>query len=146
MQLSRFIFKFRDSCIYKWVNVNINFAEWNNLMFPKIHIFLFTEDEPIYTLPFSFHFLLYWKSFMSIRNRPYMTLKGSTLSNRGYERSEHPRIGLRRDACTLKECPNTPTGRPLQGRYPTFSLCPGVLRTLGYRAKTLSASLADKCG
>ena len=22
----------------------------------KIHIFLFTEDEPIYTLPFSFHF------------------------------------------------------------------------------------------
>ena len=50
--------------------------------------------------------------YMIIRNRPYMTLKGSTLSNRGYERSEHPRIGLRRDACTLQECPNraTPSG------------------------------------
>ena len=28
----------------------------NRLVFPKNHIFLFTEDEPIYTLPFSFHF------------------------------------------------------------------------------------------
>ena len=55
------IFKFRDSCIYTWVNVNLNFAEWNDLMFPKIHIFLFTEDEPIYTLPFSFHFSFNWK-------------------------------------------------------------------------------------
>ena len=50
------IFMFKDSCIYTWVNVNLNFAERNNLMFPKIHIFLFTEDEPIYTLPLSFHF------------------------------------------------------------------------------------------
>ena len=25
-------------------------------MFPQKHIFLFTEDEPIYSLPFSFHF------------------------------------------------------------------------------------------
>ena len=25
-------------------------------VFPKIHIFLFTEDELIYILPFSFHF------------------------------------------------------------------------------------------
>lgn len=29
--------------------------------FPKIHIFLFTEDESIYTLPFSFHFPFNWK-------------------------------------------------------------------------------------
>ena len=50
------IFKFRGACIYTWVNVNLNFAEWNDLMIPKINIFLFTEDEPIYTLPFSFHF------------------------------------------------------------------------------------------
>jgi len=55
------IFKFRGSCIYTWLNVNLNFAEWNDLMFPKIHIFLFTEDEPIYTLPFSFHFSFNWK-------------------------------------------------------------------------------------
>ena len=26
------------------------------LVFPKNHIFLFTENEPIYSLPFSFHF------------------------------------------------------------------------------------------
>ena len=55
------MFKFREACIYTWVNVNLNFAEWNDLMFPKIHIFLFTEDEPIYTLPFSFHFPFNWK-------------------------------------------------------------------------------------
>ena len=54
------IFMYKDSCIYTWVNVNLNFAERNNLMFPKIHIFLFTEDEPIYTLPFSFHFPFNW--------------------------------------------------------------------------------------
>ena len=41
------VFKFRGSCIYTWVNVNLNFAEWNDLMFPQKHIFLFTEDEPI---------------------------------------------------------------------------------------------------
>ena len=28
----------------------------NRLVFPKNCIFLFTDDEPIYTLPFSFHF------------------------------------------------------------------------------------------
>ena len=50
------VFKFRGSCIYTWVNVNLNFAELNDLMFPQKHIFLFTEDEPIYALPFSFHF------------------------------------------------------------------------------------------
>ena len=61
------IFKFRGACIYTWVNVNLNFAEWNDLMFPQIHIFLFTEEnismypplpiplstlQPIYDHPF----------------------------------------------------------------------------------------------
>jgi len=30
--------------VYTWVNVTLNLAELNDLMFPKIHIFLFTED------------------------------------------------------------------------------------------------------
>ena len=33
------------ACIYTWVNVNLNFTKWNDLMFPKNHIFLFTEDD-----------------------------------------------------------------------------------------------------
>ena len=53
-------FKFRGACIYTWVNVNLNFAEWNDLMFPQIHIFLFTEDEPIYILPFSIPISFNW--------------------------------------------------------------------------------------
>ena len=32
--------------VYTWVNVNLNFTEWNDLMFPPKNIFLFTEDEP----------------------------------------------------------------------------------------------------
>lgn len=55
---------FKGSCIYTWVN--LNFAEWNDLMFPQKHIFLFTEDEPIYSLPFSFHFPFNWKNSLNI--------------------------------------------------------------------------------
>lgn len=55
---------FKGSCIYTWVN--LNFAEWNDLMFPQKHIFLFTEDEPIYSLPFSFHFPFNWKNYLNI--------------------------------------------------------------------------------
>ena len=42
-------------------------------MFPKNHIFLFTEDEPIYTLPFSFHYLLYSQSMTIVLL--YLTLQ-----------------------------------------------------------------------
>ena len=41
------MFKFREACIYTWVNVNLNFAEWNDLMFPKIHVSLLTENDVI---------------------------------------------------------------------------------------------------
>ncbi len=38
------------------------------------------------------------------------TLKASTLSNRGYERSEHPRIANAIEDSTLRECPNSVMG------------------------------------
>ena len=38
------------------------------------------------------------------------TLKASMLSNRGYERSEHPRIANAIEDSTLKECPNSVMG------------------------------------
>ena len=46
------IFKFRGSCIYTWVNVNLNLAKRDFLVFPKIHVFLLKENEPSYALPF----------------------------------------------------------------------------------------------
>ena len=45
-------FKFRGSCIYTWVNVNLNLAKRDFLVFPKIHVFLLKENEPSYALPF----------------------------------------------------------------------------------------------
>ena len=50
---------------------------------------------------------------MIILNRTTKTLKASSLTNRGYERSEHPRLIYNRVTCTLKECPIIPRGRPL---------------------------------
>ena len=46
------IFKFRGACIYTWVNVNLNLAKRDFLVFPKIHVFLLKENEPSYALPF----------------------------------------------------------------------------------------------
>lgn len=37
------------------------------------------------------------------------TVKPSPLSNRGYERSEHPRRQTSRHICTLKGCPSNPS-------------------------------------
>ena len=42
------------------------------------------------------------------------TLKASTLSNRGYERSEHPRIANTIETSTLNECPNSEMGDPFR--------------------------------
>ena len=46
MQNQSLVLKFRSSCIYTWVNVNLNLAQCRNRMFPKIHISLFTESVP----------------------------------------------------------------------------------------------------
>ena len=46
--------------------------------------------------------------------------------NRGYERSEHPRMSDNRGACTLKECPFSMDGRPLQGRFRYHSMSGGA--------------------
>ena len=41
------MFKFREACIYTWVNVNLNLSERIFNVFPKIHVFLLTEN--VYT-------------------------------------------------------------------------------------------------
>ena len=45
-----------------------------------------------------------------------LTATRSPLNNRGYERSEHPRLSDAREISTLKECPIIIIGRPVQGR------------------------------
>ena len=37
--------------VYTWVNVNLNLAKRDFLVFPKIHVFLLKENEPSYALP-----------------------------------------------------------------------------------------------
>ena len=46
------------------------------------------------------------------------TLKASTLSNRGYERSVYPRIANTIETSTLKECPNSVMGDPFRVDVP----------------------------
>jgi len=50
--------------------------------------------------------------YMIIRNDTTKeTATQSSLNNRGYERSEHPRLTDARGTCTLEECPITSEGR-----------------------------------
>jgi len=70
---------------------------------------------------------------MIIRNHTTKeTATRSSLNNRGYERSEHPRILSAIEASTLKECPNSVMGDPFRVDVPLFCPYPGVLRTPGY--------------
>ena len=56
---------------------------------------------------------------MIIRNRTTKeTATRSSLNNRGYERSEHPRITNAIEASTLKECPNSVMGDPFRVDVP----------------------------
>ena len=48
------------------------------------------------------------------------TATRSSLNNRGYERSEHPRITSSIEASTLKECPNSVMGDPFRVDVPLF--------------------------
>ena len=58
---------------------------------------------------------------MIIRNHTIKeTATRSSLNNRGYERSEHPRILSAIEASTLKECPNSVMGDPFRVDVPLF--------------------------
>ena len=58
---------------------------------------------------------------MIIRNHTTKeTATRSSLNNRGYERSEHPRITSSIEASTLKECPNSVMGDPFRVDVPLF--------------------------
>ena len=58
---------------------------------------------------------------MIIRNRTTKeTASRSSLNNRGYERSEHPRIKSAIEASTLKECPNSVMGDPFRVDVPSI--------------------------
>jgi len=67
------------------------------------------------------------------------TAMRSPLHNRGYERSEHPRLSGDRATSTLNGSPNAIDGAPLQGAFLLASL-PQVVPTYGYGAETPSAS------
>jgi len=59
---------------------------------------------------------------MIIRNHTTKeTATRSSLNNRGYERSEHPRITSAIVASTLKECPNSLMGDPFRVDVPLFA-------------------------
>ena len=74
------------------------------------------------------------------------TATRSSLDNRGYERSEHPRLAYNRGICTLEECPIIPRGRPLQGRFRCWLSSGGAAHTPVTRAMTLPASWWYDCG
>ena len=63
------------------------------------------------------------------------TATRSSLNNRGYERSEHPRLTDARGTCTLEECPITSEGRGVSeyGRppFPTYGRLPVAFQRLG---------------
>ena len=40
------LLRFKSSCIYTWVNLNLNLVQCRLRMFPKIHISFFTENVP----------------------------------------------------------------------------------------------------
>ena len=67
------------------------------------------------------------------------TAARSPLRNRGYERSEHPRLLGDRVTSTLNGSPCAIDGAPLQGAS-LFASHPQVVPTYGYGAETLSAS------
>ena len=68
--------------------------------------------------------------YMIIRNRTTKeTAMRSSLNNRGYERSEHPRPAYKRGTCTLEECPIITRGRPLLGRSHCWLTSGGAAHT-----------------
>ena len=65
-----------------------------------------------------------------IRNRTTKeTATRSSLNNRGYERSEYPRLTDNRGTCTLEEWPIIPRGRPRQGRCRCWLTSGGAAHT-----------------
>ena len=59
------------------------------------------------------------------------TPKVCTLSNRGYERSEHPRTATTNKRTALRRSARTAhIRRPRRGRYMVLSVIPGVLASL----------------
>ena len=62
---------------------------------------------------------------MIIRNPVTKTLKASPLNNRGYERSEHPRIAGIWVTSTLKESPIRADGALFQSAFHCFPLSAG---------------------